>query len=291
MFFMQYAMPHLRRSKCKKYMLTCNLNKQIDNFRNQICKQVRAKATNSAHKILIHRKQSMKHQNHHAASSSTTRSLIALGCAAIFASAQASAHPAPAGSYPSSCGSSSIWTYALLPNGAATKITAFSGDSFTVNNVPPGSYIVRDNSAMLGTNNTVVVGSDKVLKASIVCKGYSYNIEHAAPPILACAAVNVGQMCGEWFKFSPNYYSGSNDVGFAVATPASYPLVPKCAGVSGLAPATTVNGPSSGCFRRFWVKRVAAPQPPPQWVPILKLATWVTNPTPLNLTVGDQIAN
>lgn len=221
---------------------------------------------------------------------SHSRWLIALGLAATLISSPASGQQAP-GTYPASCGSAFKWTYAALPNGAATTITAFSGDDFTVNNVTPGSYIVRDNSAMLGTNNTVVVGADKVLKASIVCKGYSFNVTQALAPIAECAAVNVGQMCGQWFKFSPSYFSGPNDVGFAAATPASYPLVPKCAGVSGLAPATIATGPNSGCFRRFWVQRVAAPQPASQWVPILKQSTWVTNGTPLNLTVGDQIAN
>lgn len=220
----------------------------------------------------------------------TTLSLFMLAAAAL-AHSGAYAQQAPVGSYPSSCGNSFVWSYAPAPNGPKTNITAFSGNDFTVNNVTPGNYVIRDNSAMTYSNNTAVVGADQVLKATITCAGYSYKVTQVVAPIPECAAVNVGQPCGMWFKFSPSYYPAPTSVGFAAATLASYPLVPKCAGVSGLAPATIATGPSSGCFRRFWVTRVAAPQPPQQWVPILKPGTWVQNATPLNLTIGDQIAN
>jgi hypothetical protein len=199
--------------------------------------------------------------------------------------------------YPSTCDAAS--QFSLDKQMISSKrITPFTGGAFTMNGLAPGQYTMSTNMPMMIVpSNPAVVGSDGVLSGVISCGGVQYfnfkqtNLPPPPQPIAACSAVNVGQPCGEWFKFSPSYYSGPNDVGFAAAKPTSYPLVPKCSGVSGLAPATIATGPSSGCFRRFWVQRVAAPQPAAQWVPILKKTTWVQNATSLSLNIGDQIAN
>jgi hypothetical protein len=199
--------------------------------------------------------------------------------------------------YPSTCDAAS--QFSLDKQMISSKrITPFTGGAFTMNGLAPGQYTMSTNMPMMiAPSNPAVVGSDGVLSGVISCGGVQYfdfkqtNLAPPPQPIADCSAVNVGKACGEWFKFSASYYSGPNDVGFAAAKPSSYPLVPKCAGVNGLAPATIAAGPSSGCFRRFWVLRAASPQPASQWVPILKKTTWVQNATPLNLSIGDQIAN
>lgn len=221
----------------------------------------------------------------------TTLSLAILSIALLHTSASAQQ------GYPATCDMASQFSV-NKPMTVSKSITNYNGSAFTINGLAAGQYTLSTNMPMMIPSSTPgIVGSDGVLSGTITCGGVQFfdfkqtNLPPPPAPIKECAAVNVGQMCGQWFKFSPSYYSGPSDVGFAATTPASYPLVPKCSAVSGLAPSTIATGPSSGCFRRFWVQRVAAPQPASQWVPILKKTSWVQSANPLNLTMGDQIAN
>ena len=135
------------------------------------------------------------------------------------------------------------------------------------------------------------------VKGQIVCDGTSPSqvagVNLGAlitAKIEECSAVKVGEMCGLWFKFAPTYHA---PIGYEAALPTSYPTVPKCSSstATSYAPSTSVSGPSSGCFRRFWVKRVAAPNPAGQWGNIIDVNSWQLNATPQNLVVGEQIAN
>jgi hypothetical protein len=189
----------------------------------------------------------------------------------------------------------------------ANAIPNANGDFTITGIVPqtdPGSYYFSP-SQVLSVNinqKQILIDSNGTLKGNVKCtkspNSSSVNSEFSVTQnplpvsslIPECSAVNVNQLCGQWFKFSPSYYP-LPDPGYSAATRTSYPQVPQCNAMTGLTPAVVTSGPNSGCFRRFWVLRVAAPQPPVQWVPRLKLNTWVLNATPQNLTLGDQIAN
>lgn len=134
------------------------------------------------------------------------------------------------------------------------------------------------------------------VKGQIVCDGTSPSqnagVNLGAPilntsKIAECSAVKVGEPCGQWFKFSPTYHPAP---GYEAAQLSSYLNVPKCTSPNpaSLVPSNIVTGPSSGCMRRFWVNRIAAPNPGSKWVNILKLNTWNTLP---NLVINEQIAN
>ena len=120
-----------------------------------------------------------------------------------------------------------------------------------------------------------------------------------SPPasIKDCAdpSINVGQLCAQWFKFSPSYHAAP---GYEAALRTSYMQAPDCKNPylpndppSNLVPNTTASGPSSGCMRRFWVNCMAAPNPASKWIPILNLSSWQIAPTTQNLVVGLQLAN
>lgn len=126
------------------------------------------------------------------------------------------------------------------------------------------------------------------------------NLGAVLPPPAAvkdCAdpSINVGQLCAQWFKFSPSYHAAP---GYEAALRTSYASVPDCKNPylpndppSNLVPSTTASGPTSGCMRRFWVNRMAAPNPASKWIPILNLSSWQIAPTTQNLVVGEQLAN